>query len=82
MNEAVIDEEGRVIISKTLRWQAGLAARSTVTIRLVDNRIILVPHRGGKRDSLTWLLEHPAHVDPKKLKKINLDKLEDEMWLP
>ncbi|HLD83391.1 MAG TPA: AbrB/MazE/SpoVT family DNA-binding domain-containing protein [archaeon] len=82
MNEAIVDEEGRVILPKRLRQRAGLAARSTVTIRVVDDRIILVPHRGEKKDSLIWLLEHPAHVDSKKLKKIDLEQLKDEMWLP
>jgi len=35
-----------------------------------------------KSDSLSWLLKHPAHADPAKVKAVDIDKVEEEMWYP
>lgn len=34
----------------------------------------------SKKDSLIELLESPAHVDPVKIKQLNLKALEEELW--
>ncbi len=86
MKVETIDEKWRVTIPKEVRKKVNIFPKMPVGVTLERNRIIITPllARADRRkaDSLTWLLEHPTRADPKKLKKIDLEKMEDEMWLP
>ncbi|GEM_PF-5089377 len=36
---------------------------------------------GAEVDSLIELLEHPAHVDSEKIRKMRLNEIEEELWM-
>lgn len=81
-----IDEKWRVTIPREARRSMRLMPRSLVDMKLGKDSLVIVPVRKGnslrRSDSLTWLLNHPVHVDSKKLRRIDLNKVEEEMWLP
>ncbi len=86
MSVGTVDEKWRLQIPKEVRRVMRLTPRTTVDIRLSKNSLIIKPLRKTtsrhKFDSLTWLLKHPAHADPVKVKAIDLEKIEEEMWSP
>ena len=45
------------------------------TIRAVE-----LKREMGSKDPLIWLLDNPIHVDPKKIREIDLNALDDELW--
>ncbi len=82
----IVDEKWRVTIPKEIRKAIHIAPRTPVDVKLVKNAVVIKPvkrrTRSGK-DSLDWVISHPASIRPKKLlTKEDLDKIEDEMWLP
>jgi len=82
-----MDKKGRVTLPSKIRTQAHLRFSAPMRIELKQKSIILKPLPGKtessrNNDPLFWLLRHPVHVNPKKLKKINLRKLREEMWYP
>ncbi|MBI3412742.1 MAG: AbrB/MazE/SpoVT family DNA-binding domain-containing protein [Candidatus Aenigmarchaeota archaeon] len=81
---ATIDEKWRVTIPKEARKAMRLAPRTPLKVRLNKGSLVIQPLRRGvdsrERDTLTWLIAHPAKVEPRKLKGLNLDRMEDEMW--
>lgn len=82
-----IDKKGRVTLPKMLRNQARFKLNSRMRAEVRERSIVLKPLPDKSDfctsgDSLLWLLRHPAHVDARKLKKIDLDKIEREMWYP
>jgi len=86
MPVGTIDEKWRVTIPKQARKDMKLLPRTPVNVKIRKGALVIVPLRKHaarrKSDSLTWLMEHPAHVNRRKLKSVDLEKLEDEMWLP
>jgi len=81
-----MDEKGRIQLTKKLREELELKPMEALEASVKDTTITIRPFKVRKisrrQDPLDWLLSHPAHVDKKKLKKINLEKLEDEAWTP
>lgn len=47
-----------------------------------DMKSFTKPRAGKVKNDPFWddIFKHPAHVDPRKIKKIDLDEVEDEMW--
>lgn len=86
MSTSTIDEKWRLVVPKEIRKAIRISPRTPVNIKLSKDSFIVRPlHRRigtRKGDSLTWLLQHPAHIRLKKLKKIDLEKIEEKMWLP
>ncbi|MBI2543331.1 MAG: AbrB/MazE/SpoVT family DNA-binding domain-containing protein [Candidatus Aenigmarchaeota archaeon] len=84
MPVGTIDEKWRVTIPKEARKSMRLLPRMPVNVKLKKDSIVIMPlHKGADKrrgDSLTWLLNNPAHVNPKKLKALDLNNIEDEMW--
>ncbi len=81
-----MDERGRILLPYEVRKSIRIHSDERLNLILEDDAIILKKiknsKKSGKKDSLTTFLENPSHVDPKKLKKIDLEKIENEMWLP
>lgn len=86
MPVGTVDEKWRVTIPKEARKSLRLVPRTLIDMKLKKDSLIIVPLRRTvdrrKGDSLTWLLNHPAHANPEKLKRVDLEKIEEEMWLP
>lgn len=86
MSVGTVDEKWRLQIPKEIRKTMRLMPRTAVDIRLARNSLIIKPLRRKtkmqKSDSLTWLLKHPAHANPTKVKTVDLKKVEEEMWYP
>ncbi|MBD3155166.1 MAG: hypothetical protein GF368_00740 [Candidatus Aenigmarchaeota archaeon] len=86
MNIVEIDERGRILIPKEIRKGGSIKPRQQFIIKIVnDNDLFLDkienPEKATtKNDPFIQSIKNPAHVSPNKLKKINLEKLEDEMW--
>lgn len=83
---STIDEKWRVVIPKEVRKAVHMHPRTAVDVRMRKNTVVITTlHKGvaqNRNDSLTWLLDHPIRMNPMKLKKIDLKKIEEEMWLP
>lgn len=81
-----IDDKWRVTIPKEARRAMRLSRRVPVTVKLKKHSLVIQSLRKSLRrrekDSLEWLMMHPARADPKRIKKVDLEKVEDEMWLP
>ncbi len=83
---STVDEKWRIVIPKEVRKAVRMHPRTVVDIRTRRNAIVITTlHKGAaqnRNDSLTWLVDHPIRVNRMKLKKIDLEKVEEEMWLP
>ena len=81
-----MDEKGRVHLTRGIREELRLRPHEVLEASVRDTTLTLKPFRkrkvSRKEDSLDWILRNPAHVSRKKLKEIDLEKIEDEMWMP
>ena len=81
-----VDEKGRVQLTKKIRKELNLKPMEVLEASIKNSTISLKPFRirkvSHKEDPLEWLLKHPAHVEKGRLKKIDLEKLEEEAWTP
>ncbi len=84
MSMVKIDERGRILIPQNIRNAVKIHSEEQFNLILEDDKIILKRIKNlkisKKKDSLKDLLDNPIHVDPKKIKENDLDKIEDEMW--
>ena len=46
----------------------------------VENERIILKKITGKKDPLLTAIRKPAHVSMKKIRKTDLEKIEEEMW--
>lgn len=80
-----IDERGRMLIPKQIRRIAGIRSREKFFLRLESkNRLVLEKideESSVERDPLMELMDNPLHVSPEKIKKIDLERVEEELWL-
>lgn len=82
-----LDKKGRVVIPKQLRKAAQIDLFKPLILRIENSdHIILEREEHFKKhmeiDPFMQDIHNPAHVSPEKIKKIDLEKLEDEMWCP
>ena len=81
-----MDERGRILIPKEVRESASIRPRQRFMIRLFNNKALILEKMEGfeknemRRDPLIESIRNPAHVSPEKIKKIDLEKIEEEMW--
>lgn len=78
-----MDERGRIIIPKELRKIISAEHRQPFLLKLSDSDTVIlkkIERRSRKGKSLISLIKKPLHVLPEKLKKIDLEKIEEEMW--
>ena len=79
MEEMIVDDTYRINLSKELIDLLKIKPKDRFNILIEKNKIVLKKIEREK-DSLVELLESPAHVDPAKIKQVNLDLLEEELW--
>ncbi len=79
MEEMIVDDTYRINLSKELIDLLKIKPKDRFNILIEQNKIVLKKIEREK-DSLVELLESPAHVDPAKIKQVNLDLLEEELW--
>ncbi len=79
MEEMIVDDTYRINLSKELIDLLKIKPKDRFNIIIEKNKIILKKIEREK-DSLVELLEFPAHVDPAKIKQVNLGLLEEELW--
>jgi AbrB family looped-hinge helix DNA binding protein len=78
-----VDERGRIILPKRLRERLPVKPGHNLIASFSNGTIVLQKLKpASDKDSLLWDVQHPLHVNKRTLKKIDLDKIEDEMWLP
>ena len=79
-----IDSKGRITIPRQVRKAAHLRPNQPLNLRLAEDSIVLKKIHTEKskfeEDPLFKDLRNPAHVDPKKIKKLDLEALEEELW--
>lgn len=84
MEEIIVDDAYKIHFSKKLVDLLEIRPRDRFNIIIKDDKIVLEKVKGEKevgKDSLMELLESPAHVDPAKIKQLNLESLEEELWM-
>ena len=82
-----IDKKWRIVLPKQLRKTVKLKQNQHLKLSLEKDSFVLRPMKTNESKVssdpfLNDIIKNPAHVDPKKIKKIDLEKIEDEMWLP
>lgn len=81
-----IDKKWRIVLPKNIRKNIRLRQSQRLKLRVEKDSIVLKKLKDDKavkeEDSFLKDIRNPIHVDPKKLKKIDLKKIEEEMWLP
>ncbi|NJD78371.1 MAG: AbrB/MazE/SpoVT family DNA-binding domain-containing protein [Candidatus Methanoperedens sp.] len=83
MEELTIDDTYNIHLPKALVDLLNIRPRDRFNVVIKDNEIILEKVKKGEKaekDSLVELLESPAHVDIVKIKELNLNALEEELW--
>lgn len=82
-----VDKKWRIVLPRRLRQKISLRKNQHLNLRFEKDFIILKTlkrqeSRSERDPVLDDILKNPAHADPKKIKKIDLEKIEEEMWLP
>lgn len=76
-----VDKKGRIMISKSLRKRLKIKPGNRLILDYSGKFIaIRTPKKVKHNDALLWDLSHPIHVDKKRLERIDLEKLEEEVW--
>ncbi|MBI2579256.1 MAG: AbrB/MazE/SpoVT family DNA-binding domain-containing protein [Candidatus Aenigmarchaeota archaeon] len=81
-----IDKKWRIVLPKQVRKNIRLKQSQRFRLQVDKDSIVLKKLKDDKAvkevDPFLNDIRNPIHVDPKKLKKIDLKKIEEEMWLP
>lgn len=84
MQTIVVDQKGRILLPKQIRERLKTSNGDRLMIeRSTEEEVtfkVLKPTK--KKDKLLELLDHPFHVSEAKIKEVDLEKVEDEMWMP
>ncbi|HEY9205756.1 MAG TPA: AbrB/MazE/SpoVT family DNA-binding domain-containing protein [Candidatus Methanoperedens sp.] len=83
MDELIVDDTYNIHFPKALVDLLKIRPRDRFNIVIKDNEIVLEKVKTEEKmekDSLVDLLESPAHVERAKIKELNLNALEEELW--
>ncbi len=86
--ETRLDKKGRVLIPKQFRKAAQIGLFKPLILRIENNDHLILEREEHFRthdksaDPFMAYIRKPHRADPEKFKKIDLEKIEDEMWLP
>ncbi len=83
MEEIIVDDAYKIQFSKELVNLLKIKPRDHFNIIIKNNKIVLEKVKREKvteTDPLIELIESPAHVDPVRIKQLNLNALEEELW--
>lgn len=80
-----IDKKWRIVLPKSLRKNIKLKPNQHFRLSVEKNSFVIKPIKLGKNNVskdpfLNDIINNPAHVDSKKIKRLPLKKLEDELW--
>lgn len=85
MEVVKIDKKWRVMLPKRLRARAGIPRNAHLEVRARPGTLVMNVIRPKKRplesDPLIQLLRKPISVK-KRVTREELERIEDEMWLP
>ncbi|MFA4820232.1 MAG: AbrB/MazE/SpoVT family DNA-binding domain-containing protein [Candidatus Aenigmatarchaeota archaeon] len=81
-----IDKKWRIVLPKSLRKNVKLRQNQHLRLHVEKDTFVFRPlktsdSRNSKDPFLNDIINNPLHVNPKKIKKLDLEKLEEEMWL-
>lgn len=79
MEEIIVDDAYKIHFPRKLINMLKIKPKDHFGVELEKNKIVLKKVK-RKKDSLVEMLESPAHVDPAKIKQLNLKALEEELW--
>jgi len=79
MEEIVVDDTYKIHFPRKLIDLLKIKPKDHFNIEFEKNKIVLKKVE-RRKDSLVELLESPAHVNPAKIKQMNLKALEEELW--
>ena len=75
------DERGRILLSKQVRKLMKIGIRDQFLVKpLGEEKLLLEKISSKRKDVKTHLFGKPIHVSPKKIKKLNLGKIEEDLW--
>ena len=80
-----MDKKWRIILPKNIRRSAALKQSQGFSLRLENDTIILKKIHDKKESANDMLMKdimNPAVTDKKRIKYMDLEKLEEEAWLP
>jgi len=83
MEELIVDDTYKIHFPRTLVDSLNIRPRDRFNVVIKDNEIVLEKVKKEKKvekDSLVEMLESPAHVDIVRIKELNLNALEEELW--
>jgi|GEM_PF-3050117 bifunctional DNA-binding transcriptional regulator/antitoxin component of YhaV-PrlF toxin-antitoxin module len=80
MTEIIVDDKYKIHFTKQLINLLKIKPRDRFNIHVEAGKKIVLEKIENKKDSLLEALESPAHVEPAKIKQLNLNALEEELW--
>lgn len=85
MSTTHLDAKGRLLLPRRVRRAAGLSLGEEVRVQVPEEGTVLlrrVRKAPAGRDPFLEMLKRPAHVSREKLRKFDLEALEEEAWTP
>lgn len=85
MSTIHLDAKGRLLLPRRVRQAAGLEGGEELVLKVPEEGTVLlrrIRRAPGGPDPLREMLRKPAHVSREKLRKFDLDALEEEAWTP
>jgi len=79
MPVTVVNRKYQIPLLDSIRKLLGVKPGDKFDVRVEDEQIILRKIT-VKKDSLLTAIRKPAHVSTKKIRKTDLEKIEEEMW--
>ena len=83
MEEIIVDDKYKIHFSKELIDIFNIKPKDRFQIKVENkNKIVLekIDKVNKRKDSLIDMLDSPAHINIDKIKQINLNDVEEELW--
>ena len=84
MQTVVVDQKGRVMLPLRVRKRLKVSNgnRLLVDYNKQGNIVLKLVKTVNRNNKLLWRLQHPLHVSKDRIASVDLEKVEEEMWLP
>lgn len=80
MSELIVDDSYKIHFTKKLINLLKIKPKDRFNIQVEAGKKIVLEKIENKKDPLLEAIESPAHVEPAKIKQLNLNTLEEELW--
>jgi len=78
-----LDEKGRIMLPKRIRKNLKVESGQSLLLSYSNSLVLIKRLKKLKsNDRLLRDLDYPIHVDNQRLKKVDLNRAEEEMWYP